>query len=107
VTAVLVLFAVLLATRLLSRRTKRRGLYLNVQVPKQNTKSAFESVNDILARHAQFVDMRRLDRRSDSLHMTYLLDCEDQEILAQLMEDLEEHLAHCTFSLVDQGNTPT
>jgi membrane-associated HD superfamily phosphohydrolase len=65
------------------------------------------AVNNILAQHAQFVDMRRLDRRSDSLHMTYLLDCKDQETLAQLLEDLEQHLAHCTFSLVDQGNTPT
>ena len=106
VVAVLVLLALLLTTRLFSRRGNRRGLYLNVQVPMQDTKSTFESVNGILTRHAQFVDMRRLDRRSDSLNMTYRLDCKDQESLAQLMAGLEEHLPHCTFSLVDQSNTP-
>jgi len=106
VVAVLVLLALLLATRLLSRRNEQRGIYLNMQVPQQDTKSTFESVNDILARHAQFVDMRRLDRRSDVLHMTYRLDCKDQESLAQLMQDLEDHLPNCTFSIVDQNSTP-
>lgn len=106
VVAVLVLLGLLLITHLFARRDNRRGIYLNIQVPKQDTKSTFESVNDILSQHAQFVDMRRLDRRSDMLHMTYRLDCKDQENLAQLMQDLEEHLPHCTFSVVDQGSTP-
>jgi len=103
--AVLVLLVLLIATRLLAHRPSQRNLYVNIQVPEQGTDLLFRSVNDILAKHARFVDMRRLDRRDHVLQMTYLIDCGDQDQLAGLMDDLKKHVPDCSFSFVDQTHT--
>jgi hypothetical protein len=79
-------------------------MYLNLQVPETETSGAFESVNDVLVKHAQFVDMRRLDRRDHTLQLTYFLDCKDQEQLTRLMDELRETIPGCSFSFVDQSN---
>jgi uncharacterized membrane protein YhiD involved in acid resistance len=107
--AVLVLLALLIATGLIVQRSSRRNLYLNLQVPEQvpeqDTDRSFQSVNDILAKHARFVDMRRLDRRDHTLQLTYLIDCNDQDQLAGLMDDLKSRMPDCSFSFVDQTHT--
>jgi uncharacterized membrane protein YhiD involved in acid resistance len=106
VVAVCVLLALLLATRLVTRRAEKQNLYLHIQVPESETTSTFEAVNDILVRHAQFVDMRRLDRQDGLLQLTYFLDCKDNGDLSKLMDELEEHMPRCTFSFIDQSSTP-
>ena len=106
VVAVCMLMACLIGTRLVAARSQKRNLYLNIQVPEKGPGNAFESVNDILAKHAQFVDMRRLDRHDQLLQLTYFLDCQDQRELARLMDDLKEHIPDCSFSFVDQQNMP-
>lgn len=106
VIAVCIIVVLLIGTRLTSIRSQRRNLYLNIQVPEQETASTFETVNGILTKHAQFIDMRRLDRRDRVLHLTYWMDCKDQASLAKLMNDLEKQIPECSFSFVDQSNTP-
>ena len=96
----------LIGTRLSSIRSQRRNLYLNIQVPEQETASTFETVNGILTQHAQFVDMRRLDRRDHVLHLTYWMNCKDQAELARLMDNLEKQIPESSFSFIDQSNTP-
>ena len=106
VIAICIIIVLLIGTRLSSIRSQRRNLYLNIQVPAQETASTFETVNGILTQHAQFVDMRRLDRRDHVLHLTYWMNCKDQAELAELMDGLEKQIPGCSFSFVDQSNTP-
>jgi uncharacterized membrane protein YhiD involved in acid resistance len=106
VVAVGVLMIFLIVSKLFSSRSRRQNMYLNVQVPEDDTTNTFESVNDVLVRHAQVVDMRRLDRRDHALQLTYYLDCEDQHQLARLMDDLKGSIPGCTFSFIDQRNLP-
>jgi len=106
IVSVCAILAVLIGTRLLSARSRKKNLYVNVQVPEQETGSTFETVNDILTKHAQFVDMRRLDRRDQVLQLTYYVDCTDQAALAKLMDDLRERIPESVYSFVDQSNTP-
>jgi uncharacterized membrane protein YhiD involved in acid resistance len=96
----------LVSTRLFSLRSHQQNLYLNVRIPEQEDASTFESVNDILTKHAKRVDMRRLDRQDRTLQITFLLDCKDPQKLARLVDDLEANLADCSFSFVDQGDMP-
>lgn len=103
VAATCVLLGLLFATRLVTRRVQRRNLYLNIRVPEAGTDRAFERVNAILVAHAGFVDMRRLDRDGSLLQMTYLLDCRDQDALAQLMDTLQEQVPGSSYSFVDQS----
>jgi hypothetical protein len=106
VVATCVLMILLIASRLLSLRSQQRNLYVNIQVPEGEEASSFESVNEILLKHARVVDMRRLDRHNHTLQMTYYLDCRDQDALAGLMDDLKGNIPDCTFSFVDQSSIP-
>jgi uncharacterized membrane protein YhiD involved in acid resistance len=106
VVAMLVIAALLIGTRLLATRSQKQNLYLNIQVPDQETETPFEAVNDILVGHADVVDLRRLDRTDHSVHLTYLLDCRDQQTLTRLMDDLRAKMPGCTFSFVDQRSVP-
>jgi len=106
VVALVILMALLIGTRLLAPHSHRRNLYLNIQVPEGANAASFETVNDILARHIEFVDMRRLDRRDQVLQLTYLLDCKDRSVLAKLMDELTRAIPDCSFSFVDQNSMP-
>lgn len=106
IVAMCVLMALLIGTRLVAFRSKQRNLYLNLQIPEQETASSFEAVNDILVKHARFVDMRRIDRVNHTLQLTYFLDCKDQDRLARLMDDLKSSMPDCTFSFIDQNHVP-
>jgi uncharacterized membrane protein YhiD involved in acid resistance len=100
------LVALLIVTQLLTRRTQKRNLYLNIQVAEEGESNTFAAVNDILVKHAQFVDMRRLDHRDQLLQLTYLLDCKDQDALVTLMDELKARMPSCSFSFIDQSNAP-
>ena len=106
VVALAILMALLIGTRLLAPRSKRRNLYLNIQVPEGEKIASFETVNNILAHHIEFVDMRRLDRRDHVLQLTYLLGCKDQNVLAKLMDELTRNIPDCSFSFIDQNSMP-
>jgi uncharacterized membrane protein YhiD involved in acid resistance len=101
-----VLMILLIGTKLVSLRSRKRNLYVNIQVPEQDGSHAFESVNDILVKHAELVDMRRLDRHNHALQLTYFLDLQDQQQLARLMDELKSNIPDCSFSFVDQNHVP-
>jgi uncharacterized membrane protein YhiD involved in acid resistance len=106
--AVLITLLLLVGSRLLSPRLKRRNLYLNLQIPDkdESTSVKFEEINEVLVKHAALVDMRRLDRHNDTLQLTYYLDCKDQGLLVKMMDDLRLIVPDCSFSFVDQKNMP-
>ena len=104
--AIGIIMALLVGTRLLAPRAQRRNLYLNIQVPEGEKAATFGDVNDILAQHAKSVDMRRLDRHDHVLQLTYLLDCNDQNVLAKLMDALTNNVPNCSFSFIDQSSLP-
>jgi hypothetical protein len=107
--AVFIILSLLVASRLIAPRLKRRNLYLNLQVPEgkeSENPTTFKQINEILVKHAQFVDMRRLDRHNHTLQLTYYLDCKDQDVLVGLMDDLRLNVPECSFSFIDQANLP-
>jgi uncharacterized membrane protein YhiD involved in acid resistance len=106
IVATCVLMILLIGTKLVSLRSRKRNLYVNIQVPEQDSSNAFESVNDILVKHAELVDMRRLDRHNHALQLTYFLDLQDQQQLARLMDELKSNIPDCSFSFVDQNHVP-
>ena len=106
VVAVCVLMALLIGTRLVAFRSQNRNLYLNIQVPDGEKATVFEAVNAVLVKHAEFVDMRRLDRHDYILQLTYFLNCKGQNVLVKLVEDLKETAPDCSFSFVDQKSMP-
>jgi hypothetical protein len=102
--AMCILLAVLTAKRLISYRSQKHNLYLNLNVVEGEAAAGFEIVNDILSRHVQSVDMRRVDRLDGTLQLTYMIECKDQDQLAGLMGELTRSMPDCSFSFVDSGH---
>ena len=105
--AVGIIVMLLIARRILSPRAERRNLYVNVQTPDGPEGGAtFEQLNGIVARHCRQVDLRRLDSGGGTLQATYLVDCDDESVLARMMDDLKQALPACTCSFVDVNSMP-
>jgi uncharacterized membrane protein YhiD involved in acid resistance len=106
VVATCAIMVVLVVTRLRSQRSQKRNLYLNIQVPEGETEGGLEAVNSILSRHAQAVDMRRLDRRDHTLQITYYVDCQDKGRLSELIHALSSGIPDSSFSFIEQDHMP-
>jgi len=108
--AVGIILVFLIIRRLLAPRARRRNLYVNIAVTGDpdgaNDAALFQKVNGVLSTQGRTVEMRRLDRHSGTLQMTYLLDCRDQDTLARLLTELQQQVPGCSFSFVDQNSLP-
>ncbi|NLG29502.1 MAG: DUF4956 domain-containing protein, partial [Chloroflexi bacterium] len=108
--AVAIILVFLVVKRLLAPRAKRRNLYVNITVASdpatESDAALFSKVNGLLSAQGRSVEMRRLDRHAGTLQMTYLLDCRNQDALAQLLAQLQEQVPGVSFSFVDQNALP-
>lgn len=101
--AILIILGFLFARTLATPRPAKSNLYLNVLAPL--TDGSFSQINDLLLRHVESADLRRLDRSASTLQTTYLILCPDDKTLASLMDDLSGQLPNCELSFVEQDNT--
>ncbi|MCP4544291.1 MAG: DUF4956 domain-containing protein [Chloroflexi bacterium] len=101
--AILVILGYLFARTFVTPRSMKNNLYLNVQ--SAPTDDAFTQINELLLKHVQVADLRRLDRGTSSLQMTYLIACPNDTVLTALMDDMSAQLPNCEFSFVEQNNT--
>jgi prephenate dehydratase len=69
------------------------------------TDNAFTQVNQLLLKHVESADLRRLDRSASTFQATYLIACPNDAVLAALMDDMSAQLVGCEFSFVEQDNT--
>ena len=105
--AVLVILVALRLRRLAWPRAKQRNLFVNIAVLDDGqVTDCFRTLNDILGDHANQIDLRRLDRLDDSWQVTYLVSCNDQEALAELMDSLSKRIPSSTFTFIDQNTLP-
>ncbi len=101
--AILVILGYLFARTVVTPRSMKNNLYLNVQ--SAPTDNAFTRVNELLLKHVKTADLRRLDRGASSFQMTYLIACPNDTVLTALMDDMSVQLPDCEFSFVEQNNT--
>ena len=109
--AAAVIMGVVIVMRFVSPGSKRRNLYLNIQVSESghggSDPATFRSVSEILAGHVQLMNLRRIDYQDHTLQITYLLDCRDQGTLVALMDDLRRSVPGVAFSFIDQHGLPS
>ena len=90
--------------RTLSKPTpEKNNLYLNIHTAYKE--AGFAQINDVLERHVTAADLRRLDHANDVLQATYLINCQDDQALTALMDDLRQTLPDSEFSFIEQENT--
>jgi hypothetical protein len=96
--AMLVILGYLFARTLLMPRSAKNNMYLNVLTPSSG--SSFAQINQVLLKHVESADLRRLDR----LQATYLILCPSDDVLVSLMDDISTQLPGSEFSFVEQDN---
>jgi hypothetical protein len=101
--AILVILGYLFARTLVTPHPVKNNLYLNVLAPASD--NLFARVNQLLLKHVESVDLRRLDRSASTLQATYLILCPSDEVLVSLMDDMSAQLSGCEFSFVEQDDT--
>ena len=101
--AIVIILAFLYARTLLTPQLQKNNLYFNVVTP--GSEATFVKINDLLRKHVKTADLRRLDSMTSSQQVTYLVQFDDDQALATLMDDLHTNLPGCEFSFVEQDNT--
>ena len=96
-----------LVVRTLQSRNRKssHSLYLNVQIENHPDGSGlFEQVNQLLLTEFREIDLRRLDKTSNVLQVTYYLNVRDELALVRVMDRLNSTYPNSSVSLVEQNN---
>ncbi len=99
----LVILGYLFARTFVTPRSMKSNLYLNILAPASD--NSFAQINQLLLKHVESADLRRLDRSASALQATYLIFCPNDEVLVSLMDDMSAQFPGCEFSFVEQDNT--
>ena len=78
------------------------NLYLNVSAKSQE--NAFSQINDLLNKHVEEADLRRLDDNDDGFQATYLIKTSDDQSVSELLDSLRKTFPDGDFSFVEQDN---
>jgi len=103
VVAMLVTLGYLLARTFVTPHPQKNNLYLNVLAPSSD--NSFAQINQVLLKHVESADLRRLDRSDATLQATYLIACPNDGALTALMDDMAAQFPGCECSFVEQDNT--
>ena len=103
VAAFAVILGVLVMRRMWSRKKEAHNLYLTVEAPDgKGDEATFKRVTELLAKHVEVADLRRLDVRDGMMQASFYIDCEDDAKLVAAIDDLKENLPGAAISFVDQ-----
>jgi len=108
----LIAVAVIIAYLFISRKVKSdRGIthnmYLNLtiaDIDNDTYGNVFSRINEILLKHFDELNMRRLDTNPDNLQATYFLSVTNRDDLIALMDELNNQFPECSVSLMDREN---
>jgi hypothetical protein len=103
IVGLIVILGYLSVRAIVTPRRLKSNLYMNILT--SSSDNAFARINELLFRHVETADLRRLDRTDSSLQATYLIASPSDQALASLMDDMSAELPGCEFSFVEQDNT--
>lgn len=101
--AIAIILAYLLARTYLKPQAQKNNLYLNITTPDQE--NAFSIINNILTKHSENANLRRLDQGDKELQATYLVYCPDATTVSTLMDAFRSQLPACQLTFIEQDNT--
>ena len=103
VLAIGVILIYLLARHFLVQQPGKNNLYFNISAP--DGEATFSQINEVLLAHATAAELRRLDTTPENVQATYLIKCEDDAALTELMDGLRGRFPKGEFTFVEQDNT--
>lgn len=87
---------------------EKRNLYLSLDWPgRDGEERGLEELNDVIARHVDVGDLRRVDSRGDTLEATYFIGMNKEGKISALLDDLHRSFPGIGVSFIDQNQMPS
>ena len=102
VLSIAVVLGYLFLRTVVTPRGGKNNLYFSMQDP--SAEHSFDQINNLLLKHADSADLRRLDQNASGLQATYLIACPSDKELALLLDELRSQFPGSEFSFVEQDN---
>ncbi|MFT5287727.1 MAG: putative membrane protein YhiD involved in acid resistance [Planctomycetota bacterium] len=84
-----------------------RNLYLSIEISEGDQPSEhLNRLNEVIGRHTESSDLRRMDKRPEGLEFTFLLDLDESHQLASLVEELNGSFPGIGLTFIDQNQLP-
>jgi hypothetical protein len=94
--------------RYVRRGREQTRLFLSVDFDEDaDSAERIESLNGIIGRHVQDMDLRRVDAREGSLAATYFIDIDGSSRISSLIDDLNQAYPGIGLSFIDQTRMPS
>jgi hypothetical protein len=106
--AVLFILVVVGAQRWSRQGSEQTNLYLSVDFrPAEGSERPIDALGQVVSRHVETGDLRRVDARNDSMEVTYFLDVTTPDKISALVEDLQSSFPGIGVTFIDQNQLPS
>lgn len=86
----------------------QRSLYLSVNFnPVEGTPRPIDALGEVVSRHSENGDLRRVDADDDSMEVTYFVDVATPEKISALVGDLQDSFPGIRVTFIDQNQLPS
>lgn len=108
VVAVLFILTVVGVQRWSRQGSSQTNLYLSVDFsPVEGSERPIDALGEVVSRHVETGDLRRVDVRNDTMEVTYFLDVAAPEKISALVEDLQRTFPGIGVTFIDQNHLPS
>lgn len=108
VVAGLGILAVMAVLKYSRRNREKTKLYLSIDLADGGSGDRrIESLNEVIGRHVDLSDLRRVDAREGNLEATYFVDLAGTSQVSDLIDDLNQAFPGIGVSFIDQSRIPS
>jgi len=101
IVGVALLLAYMSVRTVVARKTRDHNLYLSIMVADEEN-GLFTRVNDCLLEYVDVLDFRRLDSRDGSMQLTYFIECDEPQVVNDLVDQLKQSFPVVEISFLQQ-----
>ena len=109
VLASLLILLVMAGFRWQSRDIEQKNLFLSISSPAVGVEGEgfLQNLNEVVQRHSNSGDVRRVDLRDGGIEVVYFLDLASSANLTSLMDDLRGQFPGAGVTFIDQNRLPS
>ncbi len=109
VLASLLILLVMAGFRWQSRDIEQKNLFLSISSPTVGAEGdvLLQNLNEVVQRHSDSGDVRRVDLRDGGIEVVYFLDLASSANLTSLMDDLRGQFPGAGVTFIDQNRLPS
>ena len=104
--AAFIILTIVALLRWQRRGREHTGPYLSIDWSDAST-NPLEGLGELVSQHALAADLRRVDARDGGYEITYFVDVQDTEVVATMIDSLQESFPGIGVTFVDQNQLPS